>query len=597
MQTVFRLNGYTKVAIRTHDGLFTRSYQEARADYDARIRSWDIEYKDRLFHVTDSNQVTEQVYFEKQIKNCSCLHFVENQAGTCMHIEAVKLLEPSSMYYPNIRPIAFINSRGNFQLSHKPLEFEKHRQTPAIKAYLELKEVKVPPDGPTDFPDVDVFKEFGITLFDFQRESVLAMMKVKKSILTLKMGLGKTICTLVCEKLLDKPRNIIVCPASLKLQWEHEINRFNLGTSLVVSRGSDIHQYFDQKFLIISYEMLLRHPSLLEIEYDTAVLDEIQKIKNNESKVWGAISKLKSEFTFTLTGTPIQNSINDLLSIISFLNPKELKPDWKFYEEFCDCSKARVLGVRQDRMEDLKNRISRYLINPVIDYSKFPMPKKSEELIITGLTVKQQELHENFFSNLKMLMSKAMDKPLTQGERNALNGLQTKCRMAMTDARLFDLEAEPSERFLEIEKKIKYLTDSGKKVIVYSEWIKTLDLLQPFLLDNNIKFVEYNGTRLDDRKKDRNLQEFIHDIEVKVFLSSDSGGQGLDGLQLVCSEVIHVEKVWNPAKIEQRNGRVVRQLQPAKIVNVYRYESNSEIEKMMTDNHVRKFGLIADLLK
>ena len=107
---------------------------------------------------------------------------------------------------------------------------------------------------------------------------------------------------------------------------------------------------------------------------------------------------------------------------------------------------------------------------------------------------------------------------------------------------------------------------------------------------------DFNGS-MSAKKRNLCLMKFIEDSAVKVFLSTDTGGLGIDGLQFVCNNVIHTETIWNPMKIEQRNGRLVRALQSKDIVNIYSFESDADIEVMIKQNHERKHSVIADMLK
>lgn len=592
--TQFTINGNTQEKIGNHLGIYTRSYQEVRAVFDSKIRSWAIEYIDNLFHVTDSKSHTEKVYFDTSVKNCSCNGFIETQSGTCMHIEAIKLLDIPRVDLPNVRPIVFLNNA--FQL--KQIGANEHPYfTPSIRPFLQMlkKQNLSFDDRVLSTEELEPFKEYGIDLFSFQKESVRSMIKNKKAMLILKMGLGKTFCALSCCKILDKKKIIIVSPNSLKFQWQGEIDRFNLGSSLLILKGSDLRLYRDQKFLIISYEMLNRHPEILDKTFDIAIADEIQKIKNSESVSWSTLSNLKSDFVFALSGTPIQNNISDLLSLITFLNAYEIKPDWKFYEEFCNFTRAKMYGVLPHKVKELRDKLDRYIINPVIDYTSFKLPKKENNMIKVSLTPDQASLHGSYLEGARPLIAKSINHPLTIGERNRLNGLLTLALMAVTDARLIKKESPESERLKKIQEHIQEIIDKGEKVVVYSQWIKPLEFLQPYLKENNIKYVCFNGT-ISTKVRNKELKRFIEDKEVKVFLSTDSGGLGIDGLQFVCHNIIHVEKLWNPMKIDQRNGRLVRALQKKPLVNIFEYTSGSEIEQMIDDASQRKHAIISDML-
>lgn len=589
----FTLNGNLQEKLGYHAGLYTRSYQEVRAIFDAKIRSWAIEYRDNLFYITDSKGKTDTVYFDVTIKNCSCNGFIENQSGTCMHIEAINLINLKKDNLPNVRPIVFLNDC--FQLKQIGAK-ENPFFTPSIRPFLQMVKKQTLLFDDRVLPDkLEPLKEFGIELFQFQKESVRAMVRNKRSMLILKMGLGKTICALSCCKILDKKKIIIVSPNSLKFQWQGEINRFNLGSSLLVLKGDDLLKYKDQKFLIISYEMLNRHLEILEQTFDIAIADEIQKIKNVESVSWATLSKLKSDFVFALSGTPIQNNLSDLLSLITFLNAYEIKPEWKFYEKYCRFSRAKMYGVLSHKVKDLRDKLARYIINPTIDYGSFKLPKKENNLTKVSLTEDQARLHDGYLEGARPLIAKSINYSLTLSERTRLNSLLTMARMAVTDARLIKPESHESDRIKKIQEKIKELTDKNQKVVIYSEWIKPLQLVEPFLNQSGIKYVCFNG-RLSTKFRDKELKKFIEDKNIKVFLSTDSGGLGIDGLQFVCYNVIHVEKLWNPMKIDQRNGRLVRALQKSDHVNVFEFTSGSEVEQMIDDASERKYAIVSDML-
>lgn len=589
----FTLNGNIQEKLGHHAGIYTRSYQEARAVYDAKIRSWAIEYRDNLFYITNAKEKTEIVYFDTTVKNCSCHVFIENQSGTCMHIEAIRLLNLRKEELPTIRPIVFLNNY--FQLKQIGPK-ENPFFTPSIKPFLQMvKKQNLPFDERVLPEDLEPLKEFGIELFKFQKESVRSMIRNKRSMLILKMGLGKTICALSCCKILDKKKIIIVSPNSLKFQWQGEINRFNLGSSLLILKGDDFLKYQNQKFLIVSYEMLNRHPEILDNTFDIAIADEIQKIKNAESVSWATLSSLKSDFVFALSGTPIQNNLSDLLSLITFLNAYEIKPEWKFYEEYCRFSRAKMYGVLPHKIRELREKLARYIINPTIDYDNFKLPKKESYLIKVTLTEDQARLHGGYLEGARPLIAKSINYPLTLAERTRLNSLLTMARMAVTDARLIKSDSPESDRIKKIQDKIKELTDKNQKVVVYSEWIKPLQLVEPFLVRNGIKYVCFNG-KLNVKFRDKELKKFIEDKNVKVFLSTDSGGLGIDGLQFVCHNIIHIEKLWNPMKIDQRNGRLVRALQKNDHVNIFEFTSGSEVEQMIDDASERKYAIISDML-
>ncbi len=579
--------------------IFSKEYQVTRANYDARIRNWDIEYSDPFFIVKDSDGNLEFVFYDGKIGNCSCEGFIKTECSSCMHIEAVKLipywemgiaLEQSKIHKKNLRYIDF-TSRQIVVNGKSPLTL------PSVKLYENYRrKIKIEPYDITHIQEWDVFKDFGVSLYKYQLESVRNMLSNRRTVLTLKMGLGKTICALTCCKLLEAGKILIIAPNNLKYQWKSEIDRFSLGSSVVIDNKKDLPKITDQRFVILSYEMLNRNLEYFQNQqFDILIADEIQKIKNPDSISWKTMSNIKANFIFALSGTPIQNSIEDILSIVRFLNPNEFLPQWKFYTDYCDFSRAKLLGIRRDRLPQFKEMLSRYIINPTVSNDAIKLPKVNEKLMECELDPDSANYHNSYIEQAKPLLAKSFNYPLNFAEKARLNSLLTMARMSATDSRLLNPENQKSERLINIELTIQEIIQRGEKVVVYSEWIRATELLIDFLKETNIGYSVFNGT-MTAKKRNSELNSFITKDEVKVFLSTDSGGLGIDGLQLTANNVIHVEKLWNPAKIKQRNGRLVRNLQRKDIVNIYNFTCNSEIERMMDQTTIRKEIMVDDIM-
>lgn len=593
----FKLRGDPHSKIGWYPSVFSRGYQMARSKYDAHIRNWDIEFSDPYFIVENSDDKMEFVFHNGRIFNCTCEHFIKNGSGTCMHIEAVNLI-------PRFDAIKCFKSSSRHKVEHINfpsgdivIQSKKNFVSlPSVRLFENWKlKSSIPEFNISTINDWNPFHDFGVDLYDYQDYSVKRMIQSRRSVLALKMGLGKTICALTACHILSKDRIIIVCPNNLKYQWKSEIDRFNLGQSLVIDKGDDLSKYGSQRFVILSYEMLNRNLDFFDQNYDILIADEIQKIKNPDSVSWKSMSKLNTDFIFALSGTPIQNSINDVLSIISFLNPYEFNPQWKFWEEYCDFTKAKILGIKKSKVSDFRERIFRYMINPKVSSDAIKLPKVKEFQISCTLDPDSKALHNKYLDAAMPLIAKSFNYSLTFGEKAKLNSLLTMARVASTDSRLINPLNQKSNRFSTIEKTIHDIVSKGEKVVVYSEWIKSSNLLFDFLLKSNISYSIFNGD-VSAKKRDSELKKFISDPNVSVFLSTDSGGLGIDGLQFAANNIIHIEKMWNPAKIKQRNGRLVRNLQKYPTVNVYYFTCNSEVEKMIESSTFRKDDLVNDIL-
>lgn len=590
--TEFEVKSIKDAKIGCHLGIYTKSYQEERALYDSRNKNWLIRIADDHFEIEDTNKEINNVtcYEQGTIFNCSCQYFVENQSGTCQHIETIK-----RCHYQ----IGSITSRSNFlnfDLLPEPIVKMNGVDNQAVinyKKYLANKSIGY---NTNQYKSLNVIN--GISLFPYQEESILKMIRNKRTVLTLKMGLGKTLCALACTKILDAKKVIVICPNSIKAQWEIEINKHKIGDAITLFKENDIDDYYydekDYKVVIVNYEFLNFHPCILDDKFDIAIIDEIQRIKNKESLTWKVTSKVKSDYVFALSGTVIQNNISDLMSVINVLNPAEFTPEWRFYQEYCDTTKAKIFGFKEGAYKRLEEKFSRYIINPEIDMSKMKLPSTNNVNIKVDLNQEQLKLSNNYFNQAQILLAKSINNQLTYQEKMRLNGLLTKARMSAIDARLIDLSSEKSSRLDVIEQKILTIVSSGEKLMVYSDWVLSLSLLHKFLNDNSIKFVEFNG-KVNAKKRDKYLREFIDDNSIMVFLSTDAGGVGIDGLQGVCNNILHMEPTWNPAKISQRNGRIVRIFQKKPIVNIFNVISNANVEKLILDGNIRKNALFKEV--
>ena len=223
----YSLKGSKDEKVGYHRGIFTKSYQEARAIYDAKIRNWEIELSGPLFFVTGSDDETYAVYFDWIVKNCECEHFIVNQSGTCMHIEAIKLLVHKEMIDLRSllqKSITYVDSR--YQIVTKG---NGDFTTPSVRPWRSFSENNVLEsyEPPTD--NFDVFTDYDIKLRSFQLSSVETMLRNKRTVLCLQMGLGKTLAALACIYIIEPKRILIVAPNSLKYQWQREINRFKPG--------------------------------------------------------------------------------------------------------------------------------------------------------------------------------------------------------------------------------------------------------------------------------------------------------------------------------------------------------------------------------
>ena len=214
-------------------------------------------------------------------------------------------------------------------------------------------------------------------LYGYQEEGALHLAFGRRAMLADDMGLGKTVQAIAAAALLQQLRDIqhvlIVCPASLKHQWAREIRRFTSLPAQVIE-GNPIQRrqlYRDPGFFnIINYELVLRDVDEMQrsCEPDLVILDEAQRIKNWRTKTADAVKRLRSPYAFVLTGTPLENRLDELYSVFQFIDPTILGPLWRFNERYFELETKRpgaykVLGYKN--LDELRHRIAPYVLRRV----------------------------------------------------------------------------------------------------------------------------------------------------------------------------------------------------------------------------------------
>lgn len=423
------------------------------------------------------------------------------------------------------------------------------------------------------------------SLYPFQEEGVLHLAFGRRALLADDMGLGKTVQAIAAAALLKQLRDIhhvlIVCPASLKHQWAREIRRFSSLTCQVIE-GNPIQrrdQYRDPDFFnIINYELVrFDRSELINRHFDLVILDEAQRIKNWRTKTAITVKQLKSTYAFVLTGTPLENRLDELFSIFQFIDGRILGPLWYFNERFYDVEKRpsgsyKVLGHKN--LDKLRNRILPYTKRRIRDEVRLDLPDRVDSNFFVEMTEKQMEPYSYYEAIVAKLMFTASKRPLTPKEHQILLGSLIKMRLICNALALHDPEVKPED----VEKsspKLKELREilteevlkNSRKAIVFSQWTGMLLLVENILKKLHIQSVKLTG-EVPSAKRGALIERFFDDPECLVFLSTDAGGVGLN-LQ-AASMVINCDLPWNPAVLDQRIARAHRhgQKEPVYVVNL-----------------------------
>ena len=440
-------------------------------------------------------------------------------------------------------------------------------------------------------------------LFPYQKEGVEFALFRKAAIIADEMGLGKTlqaIATAILKKeIFGFSKTLIVCPATLKSQWKKEIEKFTHEKALIVTgfpdQREELYQEENYHFFIVNYEMVLRDSQAInQAGFDFLILDEAQKIKNYETKTAGAVKRIRSKHTLIITGTPIENRLIDIYSIINVLDPYFLGPLWEFSYQHClfDPEKKDKINGYCD-LTKLNNKLSGILIRREKYMVMDQLPDKQQIEISVSLSPLQEEYHASFFAGVARIIAK---KFLTPYDQQQLILLLNNARMVCDSTYLIDEETNESpkmEKLKEILLEKFDIQNTNRKIIIFSEWIKIHKIIAAMLRENKIGFVELNG-KVPVKLRGELIKEFEENDNCKIFLSTEAGGAGLN-LQ-VADMLINFELPWNPAKKNQRIGRIDRLGQKSKKLTIYNFVSRNSIEQQIADGLIVKQSLFDSVL-
>lgn len=427
--------------------------------------------------------------------------------------------------------------------------------------------------------------ETKVPLFPYQREGMLHLAFTERALLADEMGLGKTIQAIAACALLHRlgkaERVLVVAPASLKTEWEEQIRKFtDLPYQLVFGgRGSRLAAYSNAPFFTVAnYEQMVR--DALEVNArlrpDVVILDEAQRIKNWNTKTAQAVKRLKSRYAFVLTGTPIENRIDDLHSIMSFLDPAILGPLFRFNRDFYELDdRGHPIGYRN--LDALHARIKPYLLRRRKTDVETELPTRTQRNHFVRLTPAQEEAHAHHTQQITRLVNIAERRPLTPEEHDKLQRELAMARMVCDSNYILDPNDRACPKLAELEKILEDCCANDAKVLVFSEWERMLELVRELCDKRGIGYAWHTGS-VSQKRRRVEINAFKSDPECRVFLSTDSGATGLN-LQ-DASVVVNCDLPWNPARLEQRIARAWRKNQ-SKPVTVINLISENTIEHRM----------------
>jgi superfamily II DNA or RNA helicase len=456
--------------------------------------------------------------------------------------------------------------------------------------------------GEPEIPETVVPPEFHGSLRPYQQQGVDWLQHLMASrlgaFLADDMGLGKTaqtIAHITVEHASGRMKTpvLIVVPTSLIANWTSELAKFAPGLNVAVLHGMDRHrkreQMEDFDVVVTTYTVLTR--DILEMkthDWHIVVLDEAQAIKTPDAKATRAVCQLDARQRICLSGTPIENNLEELWSQFAFLMPGLLGDRRGFTKRFRTPIEKNADQLRRIQ---LARRIKPFIMRRKKSEVATELPPKHTILRRITLAPDQRELYETIRATMyEKVREQVAERSLAQSRIVVLDAL-LKLRQACCDPRLVKLrsarEIETSSKLDDLLEMISEMIPEGRRILLFSQFTSMLDLIKPRLREAGIAFVELRGDTSDRAEPVRSFEAG----EVPLFLISlKAGGRGLN---LVSADtVIHYDPWWNPAVEDQASDRAHR-IGQTKSVFVYKMIAADTVEERILELQQRKAELAA----
>ncbi len=513
------------------------------SDYDTQSlelltrKGWKI-------YVANQSKSHSQVYAHRESSGIVWFS-TENQINTDFGQQLLDGFLKSRNYHETDEIKSIFNKEDAQKIDDKSLVEELGVPFNAQSLYAE--EVLLTDSEKTNIED-KLRKTLHATLRHYQMEGVMWLQKQRKNnhgcLLADEMGLGKTIqviAHLCCLK--DDAKHLIIAPTSLIYNWQNEVNTF---APQIINR-----------LTFVSYDMLRIHlDDFIDNEYDTIIIDEAQVIKNRQTKKYHAISKLKCKHKIILTGTPIENSIDELWSHFMLLMP-QLKGLYKIL-------RSKELQSNTEAYVSLTSRFLKpFILRRTKDEVLTDLPEKTEKTVYIELSKKERGIYERVRSAILHAFASGLS-----GRVNsiALEGL-LRLRQACVSTNILPQSISSSSHFTstKLQTAINYIQtfkSESRQVLVFSQFVSVLHEMETLLKSQSIEFVTLYG---DTRNRKIPVTQFQKNKSITVFLISlKAGGVGLN--LTAADRVILLDDWWNPAVEDQAMGRAHRIGQKHKVI-------------------------------
>jgi superfamily II DNA or RNA helicase len=459
--------------------------------------------------------------------------------------------------------------------------------------------------------------------YAYQREGVERFLRQGRLLLADDMGLGKTAQAIAaCHVLWETERiqrGLLIVPASLKPQWLHEWSWFS-PTPIAAVDGSPAERVatyrgLERGYLLINYEQLLRDfEAIATWNPEIVILDEAQRIKNWATKSAAHVKRLQPRYRLVLSGTPMENRIDELASIYDWVDSFALEPKWRLTPwHVTPVDGVKEIGGARN-LDTLRLRLAPTMLRRTRQEVLDQLPARTDTVVPVDMTAAQLEEHDALIRPIASLIQRGRRRPLTQAEFLKLMQLLTTQRIianGLAQLRFAEIwpalagappdrariESLATPKLFELRELLEHVVlEQGRKVVVFSQWRRMLELAcwaTRDVLDRGGRRAVFFTGQEGRARRTQNLIELHDDPAAAVLFASDAGGVGLN-LQKAASCCINIDLPWNPAVLEQRIGRIYR-LGQKRPIDVYNLVSQGSIEARIASLVADKKALFASL--
>ncbi len=400
------------------------------------------------------------------------------------------------------------------------------------------------------------------------------------------MGLGKTIQALAAIP--PETKTLVVAPTSVIFNWLAEIQKFRPDLTVAVYHGARRTIDPSADVVLTSYPLLRNDTDqLAQVPWDTAILDESQTIKNPDSQVARAAYRLKAKWRLTLSGTPIENRLDELWSQLHFTNPGLLGGRTDFIERWGEPISAGDAATAKR----LRDRIRPFVLRRLKGEVARELPPRTDAIMYVELDDAERVTYDAIRAATQRDIVKLLE--AGGGVMAALEALlrlrQASCHQALLPSNQRRGDAPQSSS--KLDRLLVALTDAvadGHRALVFSQWTSLLDLIEPHLRAADIRFCRLDGSTPSERRGELVAEFQAADGPHVMLLSLKAGGTGLN--LTAADHVFLVDPWWNPAVEDQAADRTHR-IGQDKPVMVYRMVARDTVEERILELQARKRAL------